>query len=186
MITVCCRCRLVEALTWWQGEGKSSPHPAIIFALTPVMPMNKGIEPMGEGVRVKTATTFICEKYFSNQEWEVEPSFVRFILIHNFQYLFPYFDCVSKKTYIFAVRFQPISVMEQAGSGFYFLYGVKAYYLSILEIANPNKERWYGRYSTWTDVYQHIRKRCVIYKRLTWVSAVIIIFCAGVASLKIG
>ena len=95
MITVCCRCRLVEALTWWQGEGKSYPHPAIIFTLTPVMPMNKGIEPMGEGV--KTATTFICEKYFSNQEWEVEPSFVRFILIHNFQYLFPYFDCVSKK-----------------------------------------------------------------------------------------
>jgi hypothetical protein len=38
------------------------------FTLTPVMPMNKGIEPMGEGVRVKTATTFICEKYFSNQE----------------------------------------------------------------------------------------------------------------------
>mgnify|MGYP000736048084 CR=1 FL=1 len=27
------------------------------LALTPVMPMNKGIEPMGEGVRVKTATT---------------------------------------------------------------------------------------------------------------------------------
>ena len=66
MITVCCRCRLVVELTCWLCEGKSYPHPAIIFTLTPVMPMNKGIEPMGEGV--KTATTFICEKYFSNQE----------------------------------------------------------------------------------------------------------------------
>lgn len=55
------------------------------FTLTPVMPMNKGIEPMGEGVRVKNAITFICEKYFHNQEREVESSFVRFILIHNFQ-----------------------------------------------------------------------------------------------------
>lgn len=91
---------------------------------------------MGEGVRVKTAITFICGKYFDNQEREVESSFVRFILIHNFQYLFPYFDCVSKKTYIFVVRFQPISAMEQAESGFYFLYGVKAYYLSSLKIAN--------------------------------------------------
>ena len=35
-------------------------------------------------------------------------------------------------------------------------------------------------------LYQHIRKRCVIYKRLTWVSAVIIIFFKGVASLKVG
>ena len=86
---------------------------------------------MGESVRVKTAITFICEKYFHNQEREVEPSFVRFILIHNFQYLFPYFDCVSKKTYIFAVRFQPISVMEQAGSGFYFLYGWSKSVLSL-------------------------------------------------------
>lgn len=84
----------------------------LTFTLTPVMPMNKGVELVGEGVRVKTATTFICEKYFHNQEREVESSFVRFILIHNFQYLFPYFDCVSEKTYIFAVRFQPISVME--------------------------------------------------------------------------
>jgi len=80
--------------------------------------MNKGIERRCESVRVKTAITFICEKYFDNQEREVELSFVRFILIHNFQYLFPYFDCVSKKTYIFAVRFQPISVMEQAENGF--------------------------------------------------------------------
>ena len=45
---------------------KSYPHHALTFTPTPVMPMNKGIEPMGEGV--KTATTFICEKYFSNQE----------------------------------------------------------------------------------------------------------------------
>ena len=42
----------------------------------------------------------------------------------------------KKKTYIFVIRFQPISVMKQAGSGFYFLYGVKAYYLSSLKIAN--------------------------------------------------
>ena len=47
---------------------KSYPHHALTFTPTPVMPMNKGIEPMGEGVRVKTAITFICEKYFSNQE----------------------------------------------------------------------------------------------------------------------
>ena len=45
---------------------------------------------------------------------------------------------------------------------FLFLIGVKAYYLSISEIANSNRGRWYGRYSTWTDVYQHIRKRSVI------------------------
>ncbi|WP_270538706.1 hypothetical protein, partial [Bacteroides ovatus] len=77
------------------------------FTLTPVMPMNKGIEPMGEGVRVKTAITFICEKYFHNQEREVEPSFVRFILIHNFQYLFPYFDCVSKKHISLPYAFSP-------------------------------------------------------------------------------
>ena len=138
------------------------PHPGLTSTLTLETPMNKGIEPMGESVRVKTAITFICERYFSNQEWEVESSFVRFILIHNFQYLFPYFDCVSKKTYIFAVRFQPISVMEQAGSGFYFLYGVKAYYLSISEIANSNRGRWYGRYSTWT-VYINIFVRDVLY-----------------------
>lgn len=49
-----------------QGEGNCLPSLTITFTLTPVMPMNKGIEPMGEGV--KTATTFICEKYFSNQE----------------------------------------------------------------------------------------------------------------------
>jgi len=30
-------------------------------------------------------------------------------------------------------------------------------------------------------LYQHIRKRCVIYKRLTWVSVVIIIFWEGFA-----
>lgn len=29
--------------------------------------------------------------------------------------------------------------MKQAGSGFYFLYGVKAYYLSLSEIANSNR-----------------------------------------------
>ena len=40
---------------------------ALTFTPTPVMPMNKGIEPMGEGVRVKTAITFICEKYFHNR-----------------------------------------------------------------------------------------------------------------------
>ena len=39
------------------------------------------------------------------------------------------------------IRFQPISVMKQAGSGFYFLYGVKAYYLSLSEIANSNRGR---------------------------------------------
>lgn len=95
---------------------------------------------MGEGVRVKTAITFICEKYFHNQEREVEPSFVRFILIHNFQYLFPYFDCVSKNIYLC----RTLSAHQRDGIGrrrFYFHYGVKAYYLSILEIANPNKER---------------------------------------------
>ena len=43
--------------------------------------------------------------------------------------------------YIFVIRFQPISVMKQAGSGFYFLYGVKAYYLSLSEIANSNRGR---------------------------------------------
>ena len=48
---------------------------------------------------------------------------------------------LSKKTYIFVIRFQPISVMKQAGSGFYFLYGVKAYYLSLSEIANSNRGR---------------------------------------------
>ena len=30
-------------------------------------------------------------------------------------------------------------------------------------------------------LYQHIRKRCVIYKRLTWVSVVIIILRKGLA-----
>ena len=39
---------------------KSYPHHALTFTPTPVMPMNKGIEPMGESVRVKTAITFIC------------------------------------------------------------------------------------------------------------------------------
>ena len=38
---------------------KSYPHHALTFTPTPVMPMNKGIEPMGEGVRVKTSPTFI-------------------------------------------------------------------------------------------------------------------------------
>ena len=47
---------------------KSYPRHALTFTPTPVMPMNKGIEPMGESVRVKTAITFICERYFSNQE----------------------------------------------------------------------------------------------------------------------
>jgi len=91
------------------GGGKKPPPPPChhFFTLTPVMPMNKGIEPMGEGVRVKTAITFICEKYFHNQEREVEPSFVRFILIHNFQYLFPYFDCVSKKHISLPYAFSP-------------------------------------------------------------------------------
>ena len=69
---------------------------------------------MGEGVRVKTAITFICEKYFSNQEREVESSFVRFILIHNFQYLFPYFDCVSKKN-IYLCR--TLSAHQRDGTG---------------------------------------------------------------------
>ena len=41
---------------------KSYPHHALTFTPTPVMPMNKGIEPMGESVRVKTAITFICER----------------------------------------------------------------------------------------------------------------------------
>jgi len=49
-----------------QREGSVRVTSTLTFTLTPVMPMNKGIEPMGEGV--KTATTFICEKYFSNQE----------------------------------------------------------------------------------------------------------------------
>ena len=45
-----------------QREGSVRVTSTLTFTLTPVMLMNKGIEPMGEGVRVKTATTFICEK----------------------------------------------------------------------------------------------------------------------------
>ena len=64
---------------------------------------------------------------------------------------------------------------------FLFPNGVKVYYLSFSKIATFSRERWYSRYSTWTAIYQHIRKRCVIYKRLTWVSVVIIIFWEGFA-----
>ncbi|MFS2361465.1 MULTISPECIES: hypothetical protein, partial [Bacteroides] len=51
-----------------RGCANVLTQPHHFFTLTPVMPMNKGIEPMGESVRVKTAITFICERYFSNQE----------------------------------------------------------------------------------------------------------------------
>jgi len=47
---------------------KSYPHHALTFTPTPVMPMNKGIEPMGESVRVKSIVIFISERNFSNQE----------------------------------------------------------------------------------------------------------------------
>ena len=69
---------------------------------------------------------------------------------------------------------------------FLFPNGVKVYYLSFSKIATFSRERWYSRYSTWTAIYQHIRKRCVIYKWLTWMSVVIIIFYDGVASLESG
>ena len=42
-------------------------------------------------------------------------------IIQNFQHLFPYFYCIPKKTSIFVIRFQSISVMKQAESGFYFV-----------------------------------------------------------------
>ena len=41
-------------------------------------------------------------------------------------------------------------------------------------------------YSTWIAIYQHISRRCVIYKRLTWMSVVIIVYeKAGQAQLRI-
>ena len=43
----------------------------------------------------------------------------------NFQYLFPYFQYISKKSHIFVMHFQPIGVMKLVESVFYFLYGVK-------------------------------------------------------------
>ena len=102
------------------------------------------------------------------------------LLIQNFLYLFPYFRHSSKKTSIFVTHFRPIGVMKLAESVFYFLYGVNNVLSLVLEISKLLcVKRWYNRYSAWIAVYQHIRERCVIYKRLAWVSVVIIIFCKG-------
>jgi len=39
------------------GEGNFLPSPTLTFTLTPTTPMNKWIEPEGEGVRVKVSPT---------------------------------------------------------------------------------------------------------------------------------
>ena len=55
--------------------------------------------------------------------------------VQNFLYLLPYFLYIPNKSFIFVMHFQFIGVMKLAESVFYFLYGVKAYYLSSMKLA---------------------------------------------------
>ena len=61
--------------------------------------------------------------------------------------------------------------------------GICKCYLSESESSDLNQGEMMRQMFHVNGLYQHIRKRCVIYKRLTWVSVVIIIFWEGFARL---
>ena len=74
---------------------------------------------------------------------------------------------------------------KQVRSVIYFEIGILLHYPSSLKSSKfLSVEGWFNRYSTWTVVYQHIDGRCVIYKRLAWMSVVIIILWTGLLGLK--
>ena len=82
-----------------------------------------------------------------------------------------------KKSISLSYAFCSPAWWKQVRSVIYFEIGILLHYPSSLKSSKfLSVEGWFNRYSTWTVVYQHIDGRCVIYKRLAWMSVVIIIF----------